>query len=198
MGFQVRELRSLEVERAMSLSQVRASFETDQRLIGLSYINGLVESVHTSVEETIIHPEKLLLHVPTILQDRYLDVAHSFAGDQPYTALHWRRGYHLKEVAKILGDLELPTAEAMMELVPKRVREVIVATDSGLDEFSAIRGTRNIRSFRHDDPQVNAVVDLALCIGANQFIGTRASTFSAYVDYSRRARHYSRESTILL
>jgi hypothetical protein len=198
MGFQIGEVQRLELDRSMTLSEVGSIFDTDHPMIGLSYINGLVESIRALVEEAIRNPKRLLRHVPALSQDSFLKMARSFAGDEPYTALHWRRGYHLQEVAKILDDAELPTAQAMLRLVPDNSSQIIVASDCGLDEFNGMRGERNIRSFRHANPQVNAVVDLTLCIGADRFVGTRASTFSAYVAYSRDARCHLKDSTVLL
>jgi len=198
MGLQTSEVRRLEIDHSMTLSEVRSILNTDDTLIGLSYINGLVESIRVLVEDAITKTEPLLHHVPTLSQDLFLQMACSFAGDGPYTALHWRRGYHLKEVAKILGDAELPTTQAMLGFVPPDAGQLIIASDSGVDDFKYLAGDRNIHTFRHPNPQVNAVVDIALCVGADRFIGTQASTFSAYVAYSRSAQGHLKTSTVLL
>jgi hypothetical protein len=196
--FQTDEVIRLEIERPLTLSEVRSCFNSDYRVIGISYINGLVEDVSGLVEEASIgNSANLLRHVPVTLHERFLTLAHGFAGEEPYTAIHWRRGHHMRKVVKILENLDLPTAEAMIRFAGQTATQIVVATDSGLEDFKHF-SERKIRSFRHKDPQVNALVDMALCIGADRFVGTWASTFTAYVGYARRAGGHLPETTVCL
>jgi hypothetical protein len=198
MQFQTDEVIRLQIERPMTLSEVRGSFSSDYKVIGISYLNGLLEDVSGLVEAVSLKNSAYLLrHVPVTLQDRFLTLAHGFAGEEPYTAIHWRRGHHMREVVKILENQDLPTAEAMMGLAGETATQIVVATDSGLEDFKHFSG-RKIRSFRHNDPQVNALVDMALCIGADRFVGTWASAFTAYVGYARRAGGHLPETTVCL
>jgi len=196
--FQTDEVRRLQIERPLTLSEVRGCFDSDYRVIGISYINGLLEDVSELVDEASIrNSASLLRHVPVTVHDRFLTLAEEFAGEEPYAAIHWRRGHHMREVVKILENLDLPTAEAMMGFAGETATQIVVATDSGLEEFKHFNG-RKIRSFRHNDPHVNALVDMALCIGADRFVGTWASAFSAYVGYARRAAGHLPDTTVCL
>lgn len=196
--FQTQKVIRQQIERPLTLSEVSGCFNSDYKVIGISYINGLVEDVSGLVEEVSIrNSANLLRHVPVTLHERFLTLAHGFAGGEPYTAIHWRRGHHMREVVKLLENLDLPTAEAMMASAGENGTQIIVASDSGLEEFKHFNG-RRIRSFRHDDPHVNALVDMALCIGANRFVGTWASAFTAYVGYARRVRGHLPETTVCL
>jgi hypothetical protein len=201
MGFRVGEVRRLQVERPLSLTEISRTFEDERPSIGLSYINGLAEVANKRFEAATIRPVNsdgsMLRHVPTAVRDDYRALAHSFTGAEPYAALHWRRGQNIQQVAKILENVELPTMEAMVRSIPADIHQIIVATDVGLEDFKEFGEGRRFRSFRHEDPQVNAVVDLALCIEADLFVGVDVSTFSTYVAYVRRARGL-RESMVLL
>lgn len=201
MGFRVGDVRRVQVDRPLRLDEISHAFEDERTSVGLSYIHGVVEIANTRYEATAHRPadsdELALRHVPTAVRDKYLRLAHSFAGAGRYAAVHWRRGQNIQQVAKILEDAELPTAEAMMRAIPADIRQIIVATDVGLEAFKDAGDDYRIRSFRHEDPQINAVVDMALCIGADLFVGVDTSTFSTYIAYVRRARG-RRASTVLL
>lgn len=201
MGFTIGDVRPLQVDQPMQLAQISHTFDDERVAVGISYIHGMVETVNRKIEIVTQALENLnrfiLRHVPTSLQNQYQCLAHAFAGDEPYAALHWRRGYHIQNVAKVLENAELPTVEAMINAIPAGIRQVIIATDVGLEDFKYFSSDYRIRSFRHKDPQVNAVVDIALCIDANYFIGVDASTFSTYIAYVRYSRGL-RTSTVLL
>jgi hypothetical protein len=192
MGFRVGDVRRLQVDRPLRLNEVSHTFADERPSVGLSYIHGLVEIANTRYEAAARRPvnsdELILRHVPTAVRDNYLRLAHSFAEPERYAAIHWRRGQNIQQVAKILENAELPTAEAMIRAIPADIHQVIVATDVGLEAFSDFIDGYRIRSFRHEDPQINAVVDMALCIDADLFVGVDTSTFSTYVAYVRRAR----------
>lgn len=201
MGFRAGEVRRVQVDRPLRLTEISHTFEDERPSVGLSYIHGLVEIANTRYEATAHRPvdsdEFTLRHVPTAVRDNYLRLAHSFAGPGRYAAIHWRRGQNIQQVAKILENVELPTAEAMLRVIPADIDQVIVATDVGLEAFKDFSDDYRIRSFRHEDPQINAVVDMALCIDADLFVGVDTSTFSTYIAYVRRARGL-RASTLLL
>lgn len=198
MGFDCGDVTQLDIRQPMTFSELARRLESEQPMIGISYIHGLVEGVSEVVEQAIMKRSHRLHYVPTAPQQSYLEMARAFAGDAPYNALHWRRGHHLEQVARMLDGATLPAAEEMMRLALGDGSPVIIATDVGLDELRPLSGGRELRSFRHEDRQVNAVVDMALCINASRFIGTDASTFSAYIAYARYARGCAPESTVLL
>lgn len=201
MGFRIGELRRLRIERPLGPVEISHAFTDERPSVGLSYIHGLVEVANKRFAAATQRPAgsnwSMLRHVPTTVQDEYRRLARSFAGAGRYAAVHWRRGQNIQQVAKILENAELPTVEGMMRAVPADIGQVVVATDVGLEAFEDFRGDYRIRSFRHEDPQVNAVVDLALCIDADLFVGVDASTFSTYVAYARHARGLH-ASTLLL
>jgi len=200
MGFRVGDVRRVQVDRPLRLNEISHTFEDERPSVGLSYIHGLVEIANTRYEVAARRPansdEFMLRHVPTAMRDDYLRLALSFAGPERYAAIHWRRGQNIQQVAKILENIELPTVEAMTRAIPADIHQVIVATDVGLEAFKDFSDGYRIRSFRHEDPQINAVVDMALCIEADLFVGVDTSTFSTYIAYVRRARGL-RTSTLL-
>jgi hypothetical protein len=192
MGFRFGDVRRVQVDRPLRPDEISRTFEDGRPAVGISYINGMVEIANTRYEATAHRPtnsdEFTLRHVPTAVRDKYLRLAHSFAGPERYAAIHWRRGQNIQQVAKILENVELPTVETMIRAVPADVDQIIVATDVGLEAFKDLSDGYRIRSFRHEDPQINAVVDMALCIDADLFVGVDTSTFSTYIAYVRRTR----------
>lgn len=198
MGFDYGEVTRLDIHRPVTLPEIARRLESERPMIGISFIHGLVDGLSEVVEQAIRKRSHRLQYVPTVPQQAYLEMARAFAGDAPYNALHWRRGHYLEQVARMLEGAALPAAEEMLRLAMGDGSPVIVATDVGLDELRPLSGGLDLRSFRHEDQQVNAVVDMALCINAKRFIGTDASTFSAYIAYARCALGCAPESTVLL
>ena len=196
MGFKLGEVTRLEVYRPMTLAGVARAFDSDAAAIGISYINGIVVEVNQKIEPQNIDFMRLQ-HIPTCVSDKYLDMARAFAGDSSYAALHWRRAYHIKEMAQLLENTQLPTLATMLDYVPRSLRNLIVASDVDVSGADLCFGDRMVRSFRDHDPQTNAVVDMSLCVAADSFIGVRASTFSTYIAFVRQVNGLT-GSTVLL
>jgi hypothetical protein len=195
MGFDLHQVVPVRVSRRMALAEIATAFACADPVIALSFINGI-----THETTRLDHPPIgiRIPHVPTIIREQYASMAQSIIQSHSTAAIHWRRQYHIKKMAKLLENGRLPTAKQMMSHVPSAAEQLLVASDTRIDALRRVAKEKPLRRFRHPDPQVNVVVDIALCANARWFIGTYASTFSFYVAYMRSALGAHAESTILL
>jgi len=195
MRFDVRRVVQVHVSRRMTRGEIATAFACAEPVIALSFINGILDET-TRLDEPPIGIS--IPHVPTRIREPYISMARSFIGTNGVAALHWRRQYNIKKMAKFLENGKLPTAKEMMDNVPSAAQQLLVASDTRIDALRRFATHKQLRRFRHQDPQVNAVVDMALCANAEWFIGTYASTFSFYVAYMRSALGAEPASTVLL
>jgi hypothetical protein len=195
MGFELHRIIPVGVSRCIPLSNIPNVFASTDPVIAISFINGITD------EPTMVDRPPIgisIPNIPTAIREPYISMALSFLKTDAVAALHWRRRHHIKTMASLLGNGRLPTAKEMVNHVPSTAHELLVASDTRVDALRRVARGRLVRQYRNHDPQVNAVVDMALCANSKWFVGTYASTFSFYVAYLRSARGAHPETTILL
>ena len=195
MGFAPKRVVVTSIRRSMTLAEIATVFASTEPVIALSFLNGITDDIPSFEDSPFDDNVK---HVPYKIQERYVDMARSFVKAEHVAALHWRRRHHIKTMAALMQGATLPSAKKMIQHVPASAVQVIVASDARINGLRRCAAGKELRQFHHSDPQVNAVVDMALCINAEWFIGTHASTFSFYIAYARSAGGIPRNKTVLL
>lgn len=184
--FVIKDIQELNIKRQLSEAEVKELFDIPEKVIALSYVNGLIQDDIYNIKGFSKDSFKELTTMPIMPKKCFMDQVKKTI-DNKYVAIHYRRANNMQLVRNVLlkkkGDL--PTWEEIMQHVPNEYEYAYVAYDT--DYTSCVKDNR-LKFMKHfDDVQGNegAILDMCYCILSDYFVGNYYSTYSKYIYHSR-------------
>lgn len=182
LGLTISHVDTVTLPNAMTKAQALATFLPDDESIGLTFINGLVPSLIPAADRQ--HTFAGRLAIPTKPNSLYIEEARRRYIPKIDVAFHVRRG-NLQTVARQLHGTRLPSIEAYLNSATLTDSTTIyVATDSP-DILSHFPPQTVSTDRTYGSPTDQVVRDIAVCISARYFVGTKLSTLSSYIYHCR-------------
>ena len=197
LGMTIRQVVTRQILHQLDTEAVQRVFATDAPVIGITYINGLLDE---KTRPRSCGEDNFAQHrsVPTGPNNHFVALASSFIDGREYDAIHWRRSKTLIQMARRFMKLRLPSLASLCDHIGPHCQRLFLATDA--PRIGGLPVNRGIEIFRYhcDSPNENAVMDLTLCVLADHFVGTEVSTFSHLISRLRHKAGKAADSTVVL
>lgn len=184
--FLIKKLQRIDIKKQLSENEIMELFDVPDKVIALSYANGLIRDEIYKITGFSKDSFKKLITMPVMPKKCFMDDVQKTTLNK-YVSIHYRRANNMQLVRNVLlkkkGDL--PTWEEIMLHVPSEYEYAYVAYDADYTDCVKDTKLKFMKHFENVYGNESAILDMCYCILSDYFIGNFYSTYSKYIYHSR-------------